>query len=341
MFRVQEVVSSNLTAPTNLPFWVLSTASTSDSLAISGRFAYLAQMNSHGILLAFLTSAMMAVAQSPAPAQPASTGSNQAPRIVFFDDFSGTELDRTKWNVIVTGQTVNNEQQAYVDAPETISIVHGAEAGGAENGALAIQAVYRPGFTTRNGRMFDFISGRLDTRSKFEHSYGTWEARIKLPPGSGLWPAFWALGTGRWPDTGEIDILEYTGDTDWISAALHGPGYSGETPLVNKLTLKPNNDATAWHIYSVDWTPESFLFKVDGEVYYRVSRAMIEHYGRYAYENPKFVILNLALGGAYPIKINGVKTPYPGLPESTVQRIKDNQAKMLVDWVRVIEMPAR
>ena len=298
-------------------------------------------MNSRAFLLLLIASAITTPGQSVPPVGlPSVAATNQA-KTVFFDDFSGPELDRSRWNVIITGQTVNNEQQAYVDSSEVLSIAHGAEAAGAENGALVVQAVFKPGFTTRNGRMFDFISGRIDTRGKFETAYGSWAARIKLPPGSGLWPAFWALGTGRWPDTGEIDILEYTGDTDWISAALHGPGYSGETPLVNKLTLRPGNDATAWHIYSVDWTPESFLFKVDGEVYYRVSRPMIEHYGRYAYENPKFIILNLALGGAYPIKINGVKMPYPGLPESTVQLIKNGNAKMLVDWVRVVESPAR
>lgn len=265
-----------------------------------------------------------------------------AAKTVFFDDFSGETLDRSKWNVIITGQWVNNEQQAYVDAPEVIHLVRGAEAEGAVNGALVLQAVPRPGFVTPNNRRFDFVSGRIDTRGKFESAYGTWAARIKLPAGPGLWPAFWALGTGRWPDTGEVDILEYVGDTDWVSAALHGPGYSGETPLVNKRTLRPDRDATAWHVYSVDWSPAEFLFKVDGETYYRVSRAMIEHYGRYAYDNPKFVILNLALGGAYPIKTNGTKTaPHPGLPAATEQLIQDGKARMLVDWVRVTQSPGQ
>lgn len=263
-------------------------------------------------------------------------------KTVFFDDFSGATLDRSKWNVIITGQWVNNEQQAYVDALEVIHLVRGAEAEGAVNGALVLQAVSRPGFVTPNNRRFDFVSGRIDTRGKFESAYGSWAARIKLPAGTGLWPAFWALGTGRWPDTGEVDILEYVGDTDWVSAALHGPGYSGETPLVNKVTLRPDRDATAWHIYSVDWSPAEFLFKVDGETYYRVSRAMIEHYGRYGFDNPKFVILNLALGGAYPIKTNGTKSaPHPGLPAATEQLIKDGKARMLVDWVRVTQSPGQ
>lgn len=257
------------------------------------------------------------------------------PRTVFFDDFSAPALDRTKWNVEVTGQHVNDEQQAYVDSPETISIAHGADLAGAENGALVIQAKYRPGFITADGKKFDFISGRINTQKKVEFSRGTASARIKLTAGSGLWPAFWALGNGDWPDTGEIDIMENVGEPDWTSVALHGPGYSGETPLVNKVYFPRGKDATEWHVYAVDWTEKGFVFKVDDVIMYRATRPMIEHFGRWAYDNPKFLILNLALGGAYPVKTNGVKRPYHGIPESTARLIKDGKAKVLVDWVRI------
>src|SRR5262245_2271298 len=94
-------------------------------------------------------------------------------RIVFLDDFSGPELDRSKWNVIVTGRTVNNEQQAYVDDPETLAIVHGADAQGADGGALLIHPRFRQGFATPEGRAFDFVSGRLESRGKVEFTYGT------------------------------------------------------------------------------------------------------------------------------------------------------------------------
>ena len=135
--------------------------------------------------------------------------SRPAERTIFSDEFSGRELDRSKWNTIVTGETVNDEQQAYVDSPETIAIVH--EAAGADGGALAIHTRYHRQFTTPEGRTFDFISGRLDTRSKFDFTYGTAAARVKLTAGAGLWPAFWALGNGNWPETGEMDILENVG----------------------------------------------------------------------------------------------------------------------------------
>jgi beta-glucanase (GH16 family) len=255
--------------------------------------------------------------------------------VVFFDDFSAPTLNRDVWNVVVTGQWVNNEQQAYVDDSTTVYTVRGAEAEGAHDGALVLRARPRKGYRTAEGRTFDFVSGRINTRGKFEFAYGTAAARMRLPAGPGLWPAFWALGNGRWPDTGEIDMMENVGDSTWVSSALHGPGYSGNTPLVERYHLPAGQDITGWHVYSVDWSPDSLVFRVDGAESYRVSRPMVERYGRWAFDEPKYLILNLALGGAYPEGVNQVHTPYPGLPQSTAQRITNGQARVLVDWVKV------
>jgi beta-glucanase (GH16 family) len=255
---------------------------------------------------------------------------------LFFDDFSGSVLDREKWNVMGTDFWVNNEQQIYVDSSVTVFNVKGIDAGGVEN-ALVLKAHYSPSFINYKGNSFDFISGRINTRDKVMFTYGTAAARMKLPKGIGYWPAFWALGGGDWPQTGEIDIMEYVGETDWIGVALHGPGYSGETPLVNKFFFPEGEDVTDWHVYSVDWSPEGFDFRVDGRLIYRVTKTMVEHYGEWAYDNPKFLILNLALGGAYPFKTNGIKDPYNGLPASTVELIKKGKAKVLVDWVLITQ----
>jgi beta-glucanase (GH16 family) len=257
------------------------------------------------------------------------------PELLFFDDFSDGQLDRSKWNVIITGRTVNNEQQAYVDSTDTITVGDAPEASGAENGALIIRARHRPGFKTPEGRTFDFISGRLESRSRFEFTYGTAAARIKLTAGAGLWPAFWTLGTGRWPDTGEMDIMENVGDPTWTNFALHGPGYSGNTPLVSRQHFSGGGDITGWHIYSMDWTQDSLAFKVDGKQEFRVTRTTVERHGRWAYDTPKFLIVNLALGGQYPQSVNKVAEPYVGLPQSTVDLIKADNAVMIVDWVRV------
>jgi beta-glucanase (GH16 family) len=278
---------------------------------------------------------LVAVSSLAHAASPHRQASATAPTVLFFDDFSTGQLDRSKWNVIVTGRTVNNEQQAYVDSTDTISIGSGPDTAGAENGALVIRGRRRPGFKTPEGRAFDFISGRLESRSKFEFTYGTAAARIKLTAGAGLWPAFWALGTGRWPETGEMDIMENVGDPTWTNFALHGPRYSGNTPLVSRQHFTRGGDITGWHVYSLDWTTDALVFKVDGAEEYRVTRATVEQYGRWAYDNPKFLIVNLALGGQYPQAVNKVAEPYVGLPQSTVDLIATDKAAMVVDWVRV------
>ena len=116
---------------------------------------------------------------------------------VFFEDFNEKTLDRTKWNVEVTGHTVNDEQQAYVDSSATLYLVSGASAEGANNGALVIKAVYQPGFTSKENKKYDFISGRINTRDKVEFTYGTASARMKMSGGAGFWPA---LGRQPQPD---------------------------------------------------------------------------------------------------------------------------------------------
>ncbi|CAN5147483.1 hypothetical protein BH09BAC6_BH09BAC6_25370 [soil metagenome] len=254
---------------------------------------------------------------------------------VFFEDFNEKTLDRSKWNVEVTGNTVNNEQQAYVDSAATLYLTHGAKAEGAVNGALVLKAVYKPGFTSKQQKKYDFISGRINTQHKMEFTYGTASARMKMSAGAGLWPAFWALGNGNWPDCGEIDMMETVGDSSWISNALHGPKYFGNTPLTYRAFFPKGIDVTQWHVYSVDWTAESIIFKLDGVATYTVTRAMVEHYGPWAFDNAKFIILNFALGGGYPQGVNKVNAPYPGLAQSTVNKIKAGKAKVYVDWVLV------
>ena len=255
--------------------------------------------------------------------------------LVFAEEFNSGGLDRKTWNVIGMDFWVNNEQQAYVDSPDTIQFEDGVV--GADGGALVLRPVYRPKVDTRKDRNADFISGRLESQHKAEFTYGRVEARIKMPDAEGVWPAFWMLGNGQWPDTGEIDIMEYVGEKDWTGVALHGPGYSGETPIVNKFFFDPRTDATDWHVYAIEWTKDAILFEVDGRLTYRATRPMIERYGEWRFDTPKFLILNLALGGAYPYKTNMIEKPYNGLPQSTVDAILAGEIAMYVDWVRVYE----
>lgn len=254
------------------------------------------------------------------------------PELIFFDDFTSHELDRSKWNVEITGQIHNKEQQAYIDSPETLYVWQEADAA---NGVLVIQPRFRR-CVSQQGDRFDFVSGRIHTRGKFQFTYGSISARIQLPVGDGLWPAFWMLGAdGRWPGCGELDIMECVGEQDWAGVAVHGPGYSGETPLANKKYFPQPIDVTQWHIYSMDWTSNDLIFTIDGELVYRVTRPMVEFYGKWVFDGSNYLILNFALGGTYPFKTNGVHKPYFGIPESTVEAIRRDQIRLLVDWVKV------
>jgi len=277
-------------------------------------------------VLCICLTCMQAMRTIPLPASSSSHAAKE--KVVFFDDFSGKTLDRSKWNAEVTGMHVNNELEAYVDSNATIYL---------ENNALVLRPLYSSGFTTKDGQKFDFISGRINTKSKFDFKYGTAEARIKISDGAGLWPAWWILGNGPWPETGEVDIMEYVGEKAWASAAVHGPGYSGGKGLVNRFNFSKNNDITNWHIYGVDWTPDSLVFKYDGIPMFRVTKSMTDPLGKWAFDNNKYLILNFAVGGVYPAKVNGIRQPYYGLAAATLDQIKSNATKMWVDWVKVTQ----
>lgn len=253
--------------------------------------------------------------------------------LIFSDEFNADTLDRDKWNVVGPEFWVNNEQQAYIDRPDVVEFRPMAD--GADGGVLVLKPVFQAGFETPSGRKADFVSGRINTRDKFDFTYGRAEARIRMPDAVGVWPAFWLLGNGRWPSTGEIDIMEYVGLRDWSAVAIHGPGYSGDTPFVARRNYPAGNGPDRWHDYAVEWTKDRIAFEVDGDVFYTVTRADVEKKGPWVYDTPEFVILNFAVGGVYPAKTNFIEAPYSGVPQSTVDRIKAGELAMEVDWVRV------
>ncbi|MFB8210157.1 discoidin domain-containing protein [Streptomyces sp. NPDC056010] len=254
----------------------------------------------------------------------------------FFDDFTGSGLDRDKWRVVRTGtemNPVNGESQAYVDSADNIRT---------ENGALVLQSKYCKGCTQTPAGTFDFTSGRIDTNTKFDFTYGKVSARMKLPVGDGFWPAFWMLGSDvdnpdvSWPGSGETDIMENIGYGDWTSSALHGPGYSADGNIGKQQTYANGGRADEWHTYGVEWTPEGMTFTVDDRVVQTTSRSKLESTrGKWVFDHNQYVILNLALGGAYPAGWNKVTSPYWGLPQSSVDRVAQGGVKAEIDWVRV------
>ena len=178
------------------------------------------------------------------------------------------------------------------------------------------------------GRMY--TSTRLESSGKFEQRYGRFEIRAKVPFGQGIWPAYWLLGnditSASWPNCGEIDIMEQVGRMPSTNyGSLHGPGYSGGNPLSTQYQLEGGaRFADAFHEYAIEWEPNVVRFYVDDELYSTRTPNDVPNGGRWVYDHPFFMILNVAVGGAFPGSPDGT-TVFP--------------QRLLVDYVRVYRRP--
>ncbi|MBN1241159.1 MAG: glycoside hydrolase family 16 protein [Spirochaetales bacterium] len=243
--------------------------------------------------------------------------------LAWSDEFEGPGLDAAKWVPEIgngSGGWGNGELQYYTARPENLAIV---EADGASALRIAARAEAYKGFA--------YTSARIKTERKFSFQYGRAEARIRLPAGQGLWPAFWMLGDSidplGWPECGEIDILEMKGgiSDDTVSGTIHyknASGYHQYTPP-GEAPLPSGVFADGWHVFGVDWNAERVLWYLDGEVFHRES--VVEADREEFRSGPFFLILNLAVGGQFL----GYQTPPSGFAS----------AEMLVDWVRVYQKP--
>lgn len=231
--------------------------------------------------------------------------------LVWQDEFAGESLDPVNWTFDIGGHGWgNNELQAYTDRPENVRV---------EDGMLIIEARAEP-FVRRN-----YTSGRIKTQGLHAWTYGRFEARMQLPYGNGMWPAFWMLGedieTTPWPACGEIDIMEHIGrETNRIHGTVHGPGYSGSGGVGNYTTVP--NLAEEFHVYAVEWEPEEIRWYVNDVQYFRITPESVR--GTWVFDHPFFLLINLAVGGEWP-----------GPPDDTTvfpQFLK-------VDYVRVYQRP--
>ncbi len=149
-----------------------------------------------------------------------------------------------------------------------------------------------------------YTSGRITTRGSFAQNEGRIEARIQLPSGQGLWPAFWMLGsdigTVNWPACGEIDIMEYRGQLPTVvTGSLHGPGYSGGNALTGSFTAHTGRFDDGFHVYAIEWSAGRITWLVDGQAYQQFTRDDVPPSSRWVFDHPFFVILNVAVGGNY------------------------------------------
>jgi len=154
-----------------------------------------------------------------------------------------------------------------------------------------------------------YTSARLRTQGLQEFKYGRFEARLKVPEGAGLWPAFWMLGAdfsedaedeaNRWPNVGEIDVMEYLGrEPDLIFGTAHGPGYSGGDGFT-RWNRQDYPIADDFHTYAVEWEPDEIRWYYDGEHYHTVDRELVGN-REWVFDDEFFMIVNLAVGGQFP-----------------------------------------
>ncbi len=210
----------------------------------------------------------------------------------------------------------NQELQYYTDRPENVKV---------QNGILLITAD-RESFEGSQ-----YTSARLTTKDKFEQRYGRFEARMRLPWGQGIWPAFWMLGAdideNPWPGAGEIDIMEYRGQNPSILiGTVHGPGYSGGESISKEYTLPNDRFDTGFHVFGIEWGPEYINFYVDDVLYNQITPEDIDEEtdgeGVWVFEKPFYILINLAVGGTFLGPPNE-ETVFP--------------QTLLVDYVRVYE----
>ena len=174
-----------------------------------------------------------------------------------------------------------------------------------------------------------YTSARLITWGSMEFAFGRVEARLKLPYGQGLWPAFWMLGADLsevgWPQSGEIDIMENIGsEPSTIHGTIHGPGYSGGSGIGESYDLSDANFSDGFHIFAIQWTPDEISWYVDGENFLTLTPESIPPGAQWVYNHPFFIILNLAVGGNWP-----------GAPDETTTFPQT----LMVDYVRVFGAP--
>ena len=214
--------------------------------------------------------------------------------LVWSDEFnSAGSLDPLNWTFDIGDGTAegipgwgNNELQYYTDRPENVTI---------ENGMLKITAI-QESFMGSN-----YTSARILTRGLQQWTYGRFEARIKLPWGQGIWPAFWMLGTNsnEWPQRGEIDIMENRGDEPTIiKGSVHGPGYSAGNSIGKDYELTNGRFDTEFHVFGVEWGPNYINYYVDDVLYQQLTPQEVT--GEWVFnDNPFYIILNVAVGGAF------------------------------------------
>lgn len=258
------------------------------------------------LIMSLVISSLMVSSFIPTVTAKADTGWNLA----WSDEFNGTSINTSNWKYETGGDGWgNNELEYYTNRSENARI---------ENGNLVIEA------RKENYNGMNYTSARLKSQGLKNWTYGKVEARMKLPAGQGVWPAFWMLGENisqvSWPKCGEIDIMEHINNESAIHGTIHWDS-TGNNTHAQYGAASPNIDVTQYHVYSIEWDASSIKWFVDGTQYLEANIANNIN-GTEAFHKPFFILFNLAIGGNWPGNPDG-STPFP--------------AKMYVDYVRVYQ----
>ena len=228
-----------------------------------------------------------------------------------FDGPAGQLPDPSSWGYDIGTDWGNGQLEWTTDRAENVSLDG--------NGNLRLTA------RQENWQGCQYTSARIVTRGLFEPVHGRVEARMQLPVGQGLWPAFWLLGADitevGWPQCGEIDIMEYRGQQPSINwGTVHGPGYSGGGGFSQIFDLGDAGFHQGFHTFRVDWSPGAIEWRVDDILYHTVSPQDVP--GQWVFDHPFYIILNIAVGGTFV-----------GAPDECTRFPQT----LLVDWVRVYQ----
>jgi beta-glucanase (GH16 family) len=232
-------------------------------------------------------------------------------KLVWQDEFNEAQIDRTKWNFEKGAWGWGNaELEDYTDRPANARI---------ENGRLVITAIKEKYESSQ------YTSARMTTQRLGQWTYGRVEARIRIPRGQGLWPAFWMLGSDispvGWPRCGEIDIMENIGkEPGRIHGTVHGPGYAGPLGPTSPYDLATGAFADDFHVYAIEWEPTEIRWYMDDVLYKTLTQKDVA--GKWVFDHPFFILLNVAVGGGWP-----------GNPDAT----SVFPQTMQVEYVRVYE----
>jgi beta-glucanase (GH16 family) len=276
-----------------------------------------ALVRSSATLAAALALACATVPRTPAAAR--GDGRRASPErpgweLVWHDEFDEPAVDRSRWTFDQGGLWYNGEQQFYTDRPQNARV---------EGGKLVLEARREQYFGS------EFTSARLKTAGLASFRYGRIEARMRVPAGQGLWPAFWMLGedfaSAGWPGCGEIDIVEVIGrEPGAAHATVHGTRFHGAGGITASYTLPRGALADAEHVYAVEWEPGSIRWYLDDVLYHTVTPKDLPVPSEWPFDKRFFLILNLAVGGTWPGAPDAT-TPFP--------------ARLEVDYVRVYRRP--